>query len=231
MPKSKPKNKLLNRVFAITFALIMLTWMYYLITRWDIGITNRTRLIVPEITFLIIVVGLLIEAWKPSLDFTFHRNRKWIFMSIILFVVFILINVHFWLVYGIPNWLPKYGWLTTIIEYLIGTFVMETSSFSLMFGILFLTNSNPKKSLSYKIMLIGVVLFQLFLFQGYIRWAIVGEPGSQYYSDFWGYTIFQLWFWLDLTSEIVIFVGALWLLIKGKKIKIIKIFSDNLKEL
>jgi len=65
-------------------------------------------------------------------------------------------------------------------------------------------------------MLIGAVLFEFFLFLGYAEWAISGSPGSQYYADFWGYTIFQAWFWLDLASEIVIFVGGLWLLVKGK---------------
>ena len=216
IPENKPQNKLLNRVFAITFALIILTWMYYLLTAWDPG-TPRGPLIVPEIIFLMIVVGLLIEAWKPSLDFTFRMDRKWMLISVILFAVFILINVHFWLAYGIVDWLPQYGWSKTIIEYLMGTFVMETSSLSLMFGILFLTKSAPQKSLSYKIILIGAVLFEFFLFLAYIQWASGSEPGSQYYSDFWGYTIFQPWFWLDFTAEIVIFVGALWLLVKGKK--------------
>ena len=205
----------LNRVFAITFALIILAWMYHLITAWDLG-TPRGPLIVPEISFLMMVVGLLVEAWKPSLDFTFRMNKKWMSMSVILFAVFILINIHFWLAYGIVDWLPQYGWSKTIIEWLTGTFVMETSSLSLMFGILFLTKSVPQKSLSYKIMLIGAVLFEFFLFLGYMEWAISGSPGSQYYSDFWGYTIFQPWFWLDLTSEIVIFIGAIWLLVKGK---------------
>lgn len=215
MPQSKAKNKLLNRVFAITFALILLTWMYFFITTWDPG-TPRGPLIVPEIIYLMIVVGLLIEAWKPSLDFTFYRNRRWIFMSVILFAVFVLINVHFWLAYGIVDWLPQFGWSKTIIEYLTRTFVMETSSLSLMFGILFLTKSVPQKSLSYKIILIGAVLFEFFLFQAYMKWAIIGSPGSQYYADFWGYTIFQPWFWLDFTAEIVIFLGGLWLLVRGK---------------
>ena len=205
----------LNRVFAITFALIILAWMYHLITAWDLG-TPRGPLIVPEISFLMMVVGLLVEAWKPSLDFTFRMNKKWMSMSVILFAVFILINIHFCFAYGIVDWLPQYGWSKTIIEWLTGTFVMETSSLSLMFGILFLTKSVPQKSLSYKIMLIGAVLFEFFLFLGYMEWAISGSPGSQYYSDFWGYTIFQPWFWLDLTSEIVIFIGAIWLLVKGK---------------
>lgn len=220
MPQNKPKNKLLNRVFAIIFALIILTWMYYLITSWDPGVV-RKELIAPEISFLIIVIGLLAEAWKPSLNFTFHRNWKWIFASIILFTVFVLINAYWWIVHGLVNWLPHYGWSKTIIEWFMGTFVMETSSLSLLFGILFLTKSVPQKSLSYKLILIGALIFDFLLFPRYIQWAFIsGYPGSQYYADFFGHTIFQPWFWLDLTAEIVIFIGALWLLIKGKRIKL-----------
>ena len=217
MSHDKPKNKLLNRIFALTFALIILIWMYYLATSWDLGLESRKDLVVPEICFLIIVVGLLVEAWKPSLDFTFHRNRRWIFISTILFAVFVLINVYWWIVHGIVNWLPQYGWPKTIIEWFMGTIAMETSSLSLMFGILFLTKSVPKKSWSYKLILIGALLFEFFLFFGYAQWMIGGYPGSQYYNDFFGYTIFQPWFWLDFTSEIVISIGAIWLFIKGKR--------------
>lgn len=217
MPQGKATSKLLNRVFAITFALIIITWMYYLMTAWDIGSTEpRGLLLVPEMSFFIIVIGLLMEVWKPSLDFTFYRDRKWMLTSIILFTVFILINVNWWLAYGVVDWLPKFGWPKTIIEWLTGTFAMETSSLSLMFGILFLTKSVPQKSLSYKIMLIGAVLFEFSIFIAYMKWAANGIPGSQYFADFWGYTIFQPWFWLDLTAEIVISIGGPWLLIKGK---------------
>lgn len=216
LSQNKLKNKLPNRVFAITFSAFIIIWVYYFITTWDIGRESRIELIIPELIYLMIVAGLLIEIWKPSLDFTFRKDRKLVPLSIILFAVFILINVNFWLAYGIVDWLPQYGWSKTIIEYLTRTFVMETSSLSLMFGILFLTKSVPRKSLSYKIILIGAVLFELFLFLGYIQWATSGEPGSQYYSDFWGHTIFQPWFWLDLTSEIAILVGALWLLTRGR---------------
>ncbi len=215
-PENKPKNKFLNRVFAITFALIILIWMYYLATSWDPGLESRKELVVPEICFLIIFVGLLVETWKPSLDLGFHKDRRWIFMSTVLFAVFVLINVYWWIAHGIVNWLPQYGWSKTIIEYLTGTFVMETSSLSLMFGILFLTKSVSQKSWSYKLMLIGALLFEFFLFLGYAQWMIGGYLGSQYYNDFFGYTIFQPWFWLDFTAEIVITTGAIWLLVKGK---------------
>lgn len=151
MPQNKPKNKLLNRVFAITFVLIILTWMYDLWTRFGPPAPESFTL---GITILIIIVGLLVEAWKPSLDFTFYRGRIWIFMSIILFAVFILNSIYWWITYGLVDWLPYHGQSGTIIEYLMGSFVVDTSSLSLMFGMLFLTNSTPQKSLSYRIMLI-----------------------------------------------------------------------------
>lgn len=210
MPQSKPKNKFLNRVFAIFFALILLTLM------WDFIKSIGPVAIDKEICFSIILVGLLIEVWKPSLDFTFHRDRRRIFMSIILFAVFVLTNIYWWVAYGIPDWLPYNSWQTTFINYLVGSFVMDTSSLSLMFGILFLTNSTPQKSLSYRIMLMGVIFFELMAFLSYTKAAFnTGNPLLQAYQYFWSYSIFQSWFWLDLTSEIVIFIGAVWSLRKA----------------
>jgi len=102
--------------------------MYYFITTWDPGRTEREKLIVPETIYLMIVTGLFTEAWRPSLDFTFDEDRRWISIGAILFAVFILINVHFWVAYGIVDWLPQYGWSKTIMEYVTRTLVMETSS-------------------------------------------------------------------------------------------------------
>jgi len=128
IPQSKPKNRLLNRMSAIILASIIITWMYYFITTWDPGRTEREKLIVPETIYLMIVTGLFTEAWRPSLDFTFDEDRRWISIGAILFAVFILINVHFWVAYGIVDWLPQYGWSKTIMEYVTRTLVMETSS-------------------------------------------------------------------------------------------------------
>ena len=212
-------ERIKNRIFALFFAMIIMTWMYYLITSWDPGVV-RKELIAPEISFLIIVIGLFIEVWKPSLDFNPNKNKKWAGMSIILFCVFILINLYWWIAHGIPNWLPR-GLGITLLEYITRTFAMETSSLSLLFGILFLTKSVPQKSLSYKFMLIGAIIFNVLLSPRYIQWAFIsGYQGSQYYADFFGFTIFQPWFWLDLTSEITIFICSIWLLWK-KRIKIL----------
>jgi len=156
-------------VFAITFALYALTCTYY-VTVWDLGSVGReVSIALFAVFFLIITVGLLIEAWKPSLDFTFRRDRRWIFISVILFAVFVLLSVYWWTFNGFPHWLPEQGWQATFVEYFSKVFACDTSILSLMFGILFLTNSSPKKSLSYKIILIGAVIMELQMFMGHIQ--------------------------------------------------------------
>jgi len=170
--------------------------------------------------FFIIIVGLLIEAWKPSLDFTLRQERRWIFIGVILLAIFVLLNTWWWATNGIPHWLPEQGWQATFTGYFSKVFACDTSILSLMFGILFLTNSNPKKSLSYKIMLIGALIMELQLFMGHILFVITGGmPGSQNYGNYWGYTIFQPWYWMDLISQIVAFIGVVWLLRTSMNIK------------
>ncbi len=275
--------KLLNRPFALFFALIMLAWMWFLviygpakppvdmITEFQ-NIPRILAIFFAYSTFLlgfpIIFIGLVYEFYKPSLDFTFHRDKKWIFMSIILFVVFILFNIIMW------YWNKGQGpFGQPLLDYL-PIFITETSFLSLMFGILFLTYSTPRKSLSYSIILVGTVLIEISIFSIYPMYIIgsatigifisilftigtfllvqqslkkfptkspfyimligtilllawfstpiimnfVSEINNSMpqYKNFWTETIYTPWFWLDLTSEIVIFVGALWLLVKGK---------------
>ena len=77
MPQGRP---FLNRIFAIVFAVICLIFAYYFATAWDPAVA-RKEVIPLAVSFLVVVVGLLIEVWKPSLDFTFHRDRKLIFFK------------------------------------------------------------------------------------------------------------------------------------------------------
>ena len=238
MSKSKSKNKLLNRVFAILFFIYSLALFYY--QGYGVGsvlkpladASHQPLLVIVffsitpiGIGFTIILFGLLKEIWKHSLDFTFNHNWKWIFASIILFMVFILLNIWYWIFEGLPNWLPNQGWQTTIIEYFFGLVAVDTCILSLMLGILFLTNSDPKKSPSYKIILIGVLLYQIVCFSGYLIDAATNIAGLESpfaverYRNFLGYTIFQPWFWLDMTSQTVTFIGALWLLRNNTNIK------------
>jgi len=237
MPQNEPKNKLLNRVFAAIFFMFILVLMYY--TGYGEGspVKPMADLIGPLAMTLfhalsplglgltIILYGLLKEIWRPSLDFTFHRKRKWIIMSAILFAVVILLNIWWWVVNGLPNWLPQRGLQATLAEWFMGLFTVDTCVLSLMLGILFLTNSTPKKSPSYKTILIGTVFYQIMAVMLYVVQTGVNLAGShtpfqvERYTDFLGYTIFQPWFWCDITYMIVTLVGALLLLRESSNIK------------
>ncbi len=169
----------------------------------------------------LIPAGLFIEVFKPSFDFNLNKNKIWFIAGIVLFIVSILINAEWWILYGITDFLPQGLW-STLYVWVFGVLAMETSSLSLLFGILFLTKTLPQKSLSYKIILVGALLFELSIFGLYIQSAFGGyireniSGGLEGYRDFWNYTIFQPWFWIDLASEITILSGAIWLLWKSK---------------
>jgi hypothetical protein len=94
---------------------------------------------------------------------------------------------------------------------------METASFSLLFGFLFMTKSTPQTSKSYKIMLIGAAALELLFF--ILLYALFFITGAGI-GNFAGLTRIQLlttyWFHWDLWSELVIFIGAIWLLKRGK---------------
>ena len=238
MPQNNPKNKLLNRAFAIIFVILSLVFFCYM--GYGIGspltvplgpIAELSPLLITlfffitpfGIGFTIILFGLFKEIWKSSLDFTFNRNCKWIFASIILFMVVVLSNAYWWIAYG-SGWLSQYGWGAAFIEFFVGNFAQDTTILSLMLGILFLTNSNPQKSPSYKIILIGIVIWLIMFFFSYLLMAgtsIVGiqTPIAERYKDFLGYTIFQPWYWTDITYGIVTFIGAVWLLRTNTNIK------------
>lgn len=164
-------------------------------------------------------IGLLLEAWKPSLDFSLNKEGKWLFASIILFSVLICLNVWWWFAHGLAM-ASNQGRGAAVSAWFLGLFTTDTSILSLLFGTLFLTNSSPRKSLSYQLMLVGAVIHNLFLFPLYAVSAlgirIIPDPRM---ADFWGNTIFQPWFWCDLISEVVIFAGAVWLLKTSMNVK------------
>jgi len=173
--------------------------------------------------FTIILFGLLKEVWKPSLDFTFNHNRKWLFASIILFMVAIVNNAWWWVVNG-AQWISQYGFQSAFIEFFMGNFACDTTILSLMLGTLFLTNSDPKKSPSYKTILIGVVVWLIVFFISYLLMAVssmagVQAPVAERYKDFLGYDIFQPWYWTDIIYGIVTFIGSILLLRKNINVK------------
>lgn len=208
-------KKPLNRVFALTFALIILAWMVYQITSgpaaegppgppWVGALVMYGTFM---IGYPIIVLGLLQEVRRPSLDFRLHRNWRWILAGIFLLGIFVLINA----VEGAQAGQTFENWF-------FGSFCMETSSFALMFGILFMTRSTPQKSPSYRVILIGVVLFEVMVCMFTYLLAAFGIyfGGPIAYKNFWTAAVPTLWFWWDFTSEVVILGGALWLLRRGK---------------
>jgi len=218
-------------VFAIFFVMLTLVFFYYM--GYGVGspltplrpIAELSPLLVIlffcvtplGIGFTIILLGLLKEIWKPSLDFTLHRSRKQILASIILSIVVIVNNAYWWIAHGFPRWIPERGWQAAFIEFFIGNFAVDTTILSLMLGALFLTESTPEKSPSYKTILIGVVLWQIMSFITYLLLtassiAGIQPPIAKRYRDFLGYTIFQPWFWCDLTYAIVTLAGAVRLL-------------------
>lgn len=163
------------------------------------------------IGYPIIVVGLLQEIRRPTLDFRFHRNWRWVSAGVFLLGIFALVNI-----YQLIDW----SWDPNLpVRWFFSSFCMETSSFALLFGILFMTRSTPQKSPSYRTMLIGVVLFQIILPMLTYALAAVGiyYGGPVEYKNFWTETVATLWFWWDFLSELVILVGAIWLLRRGKK--------------
>ena len=96
----------------------------------------------------------------------------------------------------------------------------DTTVLALLFGILFLTMSTPQTSKSYKLILIGAVIFTAFLMFGHFSFLIFDkDPTGGYYSRFTRIELLsQYWFQWDFWSELVILIGALWLLLRGKRL-------------
>lgn len=153
----------------------------------------------------IVILGLLQEVRRPSINFKFHRSIPWLALGVFLLIIFLLVNEFQW------------SWRGEFSSYFFGGFCMETSSFSLLFGLLFMIRTTPQKSHSYKIMLIGAVALELFIMIAYLFIA-VGVYSPPTYANFWTETVTTKWFWYDFLSEAAILGGALWLLRRGKRL-------------
>ncbi len=210
-------NKPLNRAFALTFALIIIVWMGWQMVKafaeGQIPVDIHPAIVVVFIYstlmvgYPVIVFGLLREVRRPTLVFRLDRNWRWLAAGAFLLGIFVLINAVQATLEG-----------QTLGNWLLGSLVMETSSFALLFGILFMTRSTPQRSTSYRVILIGAVLFEALLPLLTYALAAVGiySGGPLAYRNFWTEAVPKLWFWWDLTSELVILGGALWLLKRGK---------------
>lgn len=226
-----------NRIFALIFAVIIFLWIVWSSIWTEVQFGRPVNapgwpyLDPFHLTLFIVVVGLLYEICRPTLDFRFNKNKKWAAAGIFLLAIAAIVvtsimfleidepeqNIFEDRTFEYPRGSGQiHVWPNLLYEFL-SVFCMETVSFSLLFGILFMTRSVPQKSKSYKIMLIGVVAFELFLFLGlYLPFFVTGAGEA----NFTGLTRTELlttyWFHWDLWSEIVIIIGAFWLLRKGK---------------
>lgn len=231
-------EKIKNRLFALFFAAIISLWIVWssIWTEVQFGPVN-----VPgwpyldpfHLALFIVVVGLLYEAYRPSLDFKFNKNKKWTAAGIFLLAIAATVVISVALleidepgqsIFGSRTFEYPRGsgqihvWPNLLFDFLT-VFCMETVSLSLLFGILFMTSSAPQKSKSYKAMLIGAVAVELFFFLGYYLPFFVTGSGQ---ANFTGLTRAELlakyWFHWDFWSELVILAGAVRLLV-GVKIK------------
>ena len=233
-------EKIKNRIFAFFFFVVILLWVLWQPV-WTNVIGKDANLppypysnyIHPfNAAFLIVLAGLLYEVYRPTLNFKFDKNWKWISIGIFLFAIAITVIFvdMIWKPYE-SNYsvlgsrtfeFPRgsghfYTWSNLLWGFLT-TISMETTSFSLLFGFLFMTKSTPQVSKSYKIMLIGVAAFEVIVFlMNYVTF-FVSEIGVSIYA---GLTRMELltayWFHWDFWSELVILISAIWLLKKGKK--------------
>ena len=228
-------SKISNRIFAFIFFAIVLLLLLWMPTWTKINVGDAPGIVYspPWIGFLVILIGLAYEMFRPSLSLKRDTNRKWILAGVSLFLIILtMIFVqdiwmpykHGYSIFGMRSFEFPLGsgniivWPQLLFDFL-NTHFTDTTVLSLLFGILFLTKSTPQTSKSYKFILIGALIFTAFLMFGHFLFLIFGkDPTGGYYSRFTRLELLtKYWFQLDFWSEFVIIVSALWLLLKGKK--------------
>ena len=224
-----------NRIFASIFfaiVLFLLLWMPTW-TRINMGDIPSISYGPPWIGFIVILFGLAYEIFRPSLNLKRDTNWKWILAGVFLFLIIMtmIIVQEIWLPYkngysvlGMRSFEFPLGtgniqvWPQLLHDFL-NVHYTDTTVLALLFGSLFLTMSTPQKSKSYKLILIGTVIFEGFLLFGHLSFLVFNiDPTGGYYSRFTKMELLsQYWFQWDFWSELVILVGALWLLFRGKR--------------
>ena len=224
-----------NRIFAFIFFVIVLLLLLWMPTWTKINVGDAPGVVYgpPWIGFLVILIGLAYEIFRPSLNLKRDTNWKWILAGVFLFLIIITMIVvqEIWMpykqgysVFGMKSFEFPLGtsnilvWPQLLWDFL-NILLNDTTVLALLFGSLFLTRSTPKTSRSYKLILIGAVIFEAFLMFGHFLFLIFGmDPTGGYYSRLTRMELLsQYWFQWDFWSELVILVGALWLLFKGKR--------------
>ena len=227
-----------NRVFAFIFfaiVLLLLLWMPTW-TKINLGDVPSISYSPPWIGFLIILIGLAYEIFRPSLNLKRDASWKWMLAGgfLLLIILIMVIVQEVWLpykqgysIFGMRSFEFPAGssnisvWPQLLWD-LLNVHSPDTTVLALLFGTLFLTRSTPQTSKSYKLILIGAIIFTAFLMLGHFSFLIFNiDPTGGYYSRFTRIELLsQYWFQWDFWSESVILVGALWLLLKGKKVAI-----------
>src|SRR3989338_9785445 len=227
-----------NRIFAFIFFVIVLLLLLWMPTWTRINVGDSPGVIYspPWIGFLVILIGLAYEIFRPSLNLKRDTNWKWILAGVFLFLIIITMIVvqEIWMpykqgysVFGMRSFEFPLGsgnisvWPQLLWDFL-NVHSTDTTVLALLFGSLFLTRSTPKTSRSYKLILIGAVIFTAFLMLGHFSFLIFNiDPTGGYYSRFTRMELLsQWWFQWDFWSEFVILVGTLWLLLKGKIVSV-----------
>ena len=225
-----------NRIFAFIFFVIVLFLLLWIPTWTKINVGDSSSLGFgpPWVGFIIILIGLAYEIFRPSLNFKRDTNWKWILAGVFLFLIIMTMIVvqeiwmpykHGYSVFGMKSFEFPLGtgnihiWPQLLWDFLNVHFT-DTTVLALLFGILFLTKSTPQPSRSYKLILIGAVIFTAFLMFGHFSFLISGiDPTGGYYSRFTRIELLsQYWFQWDFWSELVILIGALRLLFKSKRL-------------
>ena len=226
-----------NRVFASIFFMIVLLLLLWMPTWTKINVGDAPGVVYspPWIGFLVILIGLAYEMFRPSLNLKRDMDWKWILAGVFLFLVILtmIIVQEIWLpykngysVFGMRSFEFPLGsdnlrvWPQLWHDFL-NVLYTDTTVLASLFGILFLTKSTPQTSKSYKLILIGAVIFTAFLMLGHFSFLIFNiDPTGGYYSRFTRMELLsQYWFQWDFWSELVILAGALGLLFKGKRPK------------
>jgi len=224
-----------NRIFASIFFAIVLFLLFWMPTWTKINLGDVPSISYgpPWIGFIIILIGLAYEIFKPSLNLKRDTNWKWILAGGFLFLIILtmIIVQEIWMpykqgysVFGMRSFEFPLGtgnisvWPQLLHDFL-NVHYTDTTVLALLFGVLFLTMSTPQISKSYKLILIGAIIFEAFLMFGHFSFLIFNmDPTGGYYSRFTRVELLgQYWFQWDFWSELVILVGALWLLFKGKR--------------
>ena len=224
-----------NRVFAFIFfaiVLLLLLWMPTW-TKINLGDVPSISYSPPWIGFLIILIGLAYEIFRPSLNLKRDASWKWMLAGgfLLLIILIMVIVQEVWLpykqgysIFGMRSFEFPAGssnisvWPQLLWD-LLNVHSTDTTVLALLFGTLFLTRSTPQTSKSYKLILIGAIIFTAFLMFGHFSFLVFNiDPTGGYYSRFSRIELLsQYWFQWDFWSELVILVGALWLLFKGKR--------------